>query len=121
MREKGDAVNDRIDTLGKLMSCAAEGRLTKQALAGLLTTRPRAAFLSACARIEEGYTDDCIAAGDPCLDSGCSMDSDEVCLQPLLRAGTDYRKACAAEWRKLFAKEENRSSDWKFNVAGWQS
>ena len=35
--------------------------------------------------------------------------ADEVCLQPLLRAGTEYHKACAAEWVKLFANRENRA------------
>jgi hypothetical protein len=33
----------------------------------------------------------------------------EVCLQPLLRAGTEYHKACAAEWTKLFVIRENRA------------
>ena len=62
--------------------------------------------LDACAVIERQYTDDC--AKDPCLDAGCSMDH-EVCLHPLLRAGTEYHKACAVEWVKLFANHENRA------------
>jgi len=33
----------------------------------------------------------------------------EVCLQPLLRSGTEYHKACAAEWAKLYAAPENRA------------
>jgi hypothetical protein len=90
------------------MRFAAEGRLTKHALATLLTEQPRRVFLGACASIEEKYTADCAAAKDPCLESGCSMEG-EVCLEPLLRANTDYHKACAAEWVKLFAHCENRA------------
>ena len=99
-------VDDTLDTPERLMARAAEGRLTKHALAMLLDGPPRQVFLDACAVIEKGYTADC--AKDPCLDAGCSMDG-EVCLQPLLRTGTEYHKACAVEWTKLFAVRENRA------------
>lgn len=101
-------MDDTLDTPERLMARAAEGRLTKHALATRLAAQPRRVFLDACAAIEKKYTDDCAAANDPCLESGCSME-DEVCLQPLLRAGTEYHKACAAEWVKLFANRENRA------------
>src|SRR5262245_66605411 len=89
----------------QLMRYAEEGRLTKHALATMLTPEPRRQFLQACAAIERKYTDNC--GDDPCLESGCSAQG-EICLQPLLRAGSEYHKACAAEWAKLFARHENR-------------
>ena len=90
-----------------LLKYAEEGRLTKHALATMLTPEARQRFLDACAAIEKNYTDECAAAKDPCLESGCSAEG-EICLQPLLRAGTEYHKACAAEWATLFSKPENR-------------
>jgi hypothetical protein len=89
-----------------LLSYAAEGRLTKHALAMTLTPEARGAFLDRCAAIEKEYTDEC-GASDPCLEAGCSARG-EICLQPLLRAGTEYHRKCGAEWAKLYAKEENR-------------
>ena len=91
----------------QLMKFAEEGRLTKHALATMLTPDSRRLFLDACAAIERKYTEDCAAQKDPCLESGCSAEG-EICLQPLLRASTEYHKACAAEWAKLFARHENR-------------
>jgi hypothetical protein len=91
----------------QLVKYAEEGRLTKHALATMLTPEARRQFLEACAAIEKKYTDECAATKDPCLESGCSVEG-EICLQPLLRAGTEYHKACAAEWAKLFAHDENR-------------
>jgi hypothetical protein len=91
----------------QLMKLAEEGRLTKHALATMLTPESRRHFLDACAAIEKKYTEACTAQQDPCLESGCSAEG-EICLQPLLRAGTEYHKACAAEWAKLFARRENR-------------
>ena len=104
-------MNNTLETPERLMALAAEGRLTKHALATLLAVPPRQVFLDACAAIEKKYTDEC-AAKDPCLESGCSMEG-EVCLQPLLRAGTEYHKACAAEWIKLFADPRHRIDAWK--------
>jgi hypothetical protein len=92
----------------RLMKDAVDGRLTKHELATHLAAGPRHLFLDACAAIEKTYTDDCAAAKDPCLESGCAVEG-EVCLQPLLRAGTDYHKACGAEWVKLFAERANRA------------
>jgi hypothetical protein len=99
--------NDTLDSPERVIALAAEGRLTKHALATRLAAAPRKVFLEACTAIEKTYTNDC-AAKDPCLEAGCSM-AGEVCLQPLLRAGTEYHKACAAEWAKLFANQENRA------------
>ena len=92
----------------RLMTYAVEGRLTKHALATHLSAESRRGFLDACAAIEKKYTDECTAANDPCLESGCALEGD-VCLQPLLRAGTDYHRACGAEWVKLFADRANRA------------
>jgi hypothetical protein len=101
-------MDDAATTPERLMALASEGRLTKHALATLLTEEPRHVFLDACARIEKKYTDDCVATKDPCLESGCAVEG-EVCLQPLLKSGTDYHKAYAAEWIKLFADRGNRA------------
>jgi hypothetical protein len=100
-----------IETPERVMTQATEGRLTKHALVSLLAPAARPAFLAACAKIELKYTEDCRALNDPCLESGCSMEGDR-CLQPLLRAGTDYHKACGAEWTKLFVDEANRDMGW---------
>ncbi len=89
-----------IDKPEQVAALAAEGRVPKDVLASLLPIEKRETFLAACAAIERAYTDACRSTGDPCLESGCSMDG-EVCLQPVLNAGTDYNKACAAEWIKL--------------------
>jgi len=90
-----------------LLNLAEEGKLTKHALATTLTPESRRHFLEACAAIEKKFTDACAAAHDPCLESGCSAEG-EICLQPLLRAESEYHKACGAEWAKLFASRENR-------------
>jgi hypothetical protein len=83
---------------------AEEGQVPKDVLANLLDPQRRPAYLAACAAIERRYTEACDATGDPCLESGCSIDHEagEVCLEPLLRAETEYQKACAAEWLKLY-------------------
>jgi hypothetical protein len=96
----------------RLMQIACEGRLPKQALAGLLRAESRQRYLKACADIERKYTEACTAKKDPCLESGCAVEG-EICLQPLLRAGVDYQKACAAEWLKLFRNPANRIDAWK--------
>jgi hypothetical protein len=109
-------MSDRFDSAERLMQYAAEGRLTKHALATLLATRPRGQFLDACTAIEKTYTEACGASGDPCLEAGCSAEGD-VCLQPLMRAGTDYHKACGIEWVSLFADPVNRVGWWKVAAA----
>jgi hypothetical protein len=101
-----------VDTPELLMQSAREGRLPKHALASLLTPESRQAFLAACAEIEARFTDACATSGDPCLESGCSCEG-EVCLQPLLRAGSDYLSACGAEWATLFAVDGNRDMAWR--------
>jgi hypothetical protein len=85
---------------------AEEGLLTKHVLATTLAPEPRQRFLRACAAIEKAYTEKC-GTTDPCMAAGCSAEG-EICLQPLLRAGTEYHKACGAEWAKLYARQENR-------------
>ena len=111
-------MNHRINTPKRLMTYAAEGRLTKHALASVLNADSRSAFLRACAQIERQYTLDCAATNDPCLESGCSAEG-EICLAPLLRAGTEYHKACASVWTKLFVDAENRVRGWEADVANW--
>jgi hypothetical protein len=101
----GSAMHQQT-TDSQLMKYAEEGRLTKHALATMLTPESRRKFLEACAAIERKYTIDC-GTQDTCLEAGCSAEG-EICLQPLLRAGSEYHKACAAEWAKLFARHENR-------------
>lgn len=96
----------------ELMKIAERGGLPKSALVNLLDVGHRQAFLDACAVIEKKYTEACTATNDPCLESGCALEG-EICLQPLVRAGIEYHKACAAEWIKLFADPRNRSHAWK--------
>jgi hypothetical protein len=106
------------DTPAQVMKYATDGRLSKHALASLLALDARGRFLDACAAIELKYTDDCRAMNDPCLESGCSAEG-ERCLQPLLRAGTEYHQACGAEWIKLFADGGNRDESWPATLSGY--
>ena len=107
-------VDRGVGTPEELMTLADQGLLPKSVLANLLDIEHRQAFLDACAAIEKKYTEDCTATNDPCLESGCAVEG-EICLQPLLRAGIEYHKACAAEWAKLFASPENRIQAWRNN------
>ena len=108
-------VNQRVGTPKRLMQFAEGGHLSKGVLVNLLDVENRRPYLEACAAIEKKYTEECTARNDPCLESGCSIDqaAGEICLQPLLRAGVDYHKACAAEWIKLFRRPKNRIDAWK--------
>src|SRR5579872_4294392 len=92
-----DMLNRNGWTPETLMKLAEEGHLSKAVLAESLSVEKRKPFLEACARIERTYTEECTAKNDPCLESGCSVVG-EICLQPLLNAGLEYHKACAAEW-----------------------
>jgi hypothetical protein len=92
----------------QLIARAAEGRFTKDELAGFLAIESRPPFLDACARIERQFTEECAAKNDPCLESGCSAQG-EICLQPLLHAGSAYFKACAAAWLPIFQDPKNRA------------
>lgn len=105
-------VDNQIGTPERLIEFAGEGHLPKQVLASLLSTENRHAYLEACTAIEKQYTEACTAKNDPCLDSGCSLEG-EVCLEPLLNAGAEYHKACAAEWIQLFKRPTNRIDAWK--------
>jgi hypothetical protein len=104
-----------IGTPERLMHFAEDGHVPKEVLGRLLEVEGRQAYLEACTDIEKKYTAECAARNDPCLESGCSIDQagGEICLQPLLKAGIDYHKACAAEWIKLFRNPENRIEAWK--------
>lgn len=106
-------------TPGDVIAHAIAGRLSKQALAGLLAPEARRVFYDGCSRIEQGYTSGCRDMNDPCLDSGCAM-AGEACLQPIQRAGSEFDKACAAEWATLFADDANRDRFWKATFASYE-
>jgi len=108
----GASVDQFVGTSEELMTLAAQGRLPKRMLVNLLDIQHRQAYLDGCAVIEKTYTEKCTATKNPCLESGCAVEG-EICLQPLLRAGIGYGRACAAEWIKLFADPRNRIDAWK--------
>jgi hypothetical protein len=95
-------------SLEDLIAAAVEGQFEKQDLAILLDPERRQPFLDACARIERRFTDECAAGNEPCLESGCALagEEGEACLQPLLRADVEYRKACGAQWIRFLRKGE---------------
>lgn len=92
---------DIVESADQIAAHAAEGRVPKHVLVTLLAPEKRREFLEACAAIEQRYTETCRASGDPCLASGCSMEAENICLDPLLRAGDEYYRACAAEFTRL--------------------
>jgi len=100
-----------VGTPEKLMAFAAEGRLTKQVLGSLLDADDALAYLNACAVIERRYTNECAAKNDPCLEEGCAVEG-EICLEPLLRAGLEYHRACGAAWTTLFEDPRHRTQAW---------
>jgi hypothetical protein len=107
-------VGQHLGSPDRLMKFAEEGHLPKHMLVNLLSIEQRQPYLEACAQIERRYTEACTAKRDPCLESGCSVEGeDEICLQPLLNAGIEYRQACAAEWIRRFRVSENRIDAWK--------
>lgn len=107
-------VSDRFGSPDRLMKFAEQGHLPKDVLVNLLSIDQRQPYLEACAQIERRYTEACTAENDPCLESGCSIEGeDEICLQPLLKAGMKYQQDCAAEWIKLFRASDNRIDAWK--------
>jgi hypothetical protein len=108
-------LNQCVGTPERLMQFAEDGHVSKAVLANLLDVEIRQPYLEACAAIEKRYTEECAAKNDPCLEPGCSIDqgAGEICLQPLLKAGIEYHKACAAEWTKLFRRPQNRIDAWK--------
>jgi hypothetical protein len=105
-------VDQRVGTPQRLVACAQAGHLPKRVLVNLLTTSNRRAYLASCAAIEKHYTEECTAQHDPCLESGCAVEGD-ICLQPVLRAGLEYHKACAAEWATMFANPRHRIDAWR--------
>jgi hypothetical protein len=109
-----------VQTAETLMHDAIEGRLPKQALAGLLALQTRQAFLTICADIEKAYTKICSTSGAPCLESGCSCE-DETCLEPLQRAGAEYHRACGAQFAALFAVGANRDAAWRLTASGYDT
>jgi hypothetical protein len=111
-------ITGRLGTPERLMAFAGEGHLSKQVMAQLLMPKIRQPYLAACTRIERAYTAACLASKDPCLAEGCSVEGeDEICLDPILRAGTEYPRACAAEWIKLFRAPANRIAAWRNSSA----
>ena len=98
----------KMQTPEQLMADAAEGRFTKDELAAFLTIANQRPFLDACARVEKKFTEDCTAKPDRCLEAGCAAEG-EICLQPLLHAGSAYSKACAAAWLPIFRESKNRA------------
>ena len=110
-RAAQDYWDRHVGSPDKLMTFAAEGRLTKQVLCSLLDAEDRRAYLDACSVIEKQYTAACTAKHDPCLESGCALEG-EVCLEPLLRAGREYHRACGAAWKTLFQDPQHRTRAW---------
>jgi hypothetical protein len=108
-----DIIDPSIITIERLTQLAANGHLSKDTLTQLLAPEQRKAYEDACGEIEKTYTHECQASGDPCLESGCSICEGEVCLQPLMHAGVEYQKKCAAEWTRFFANPQNRIDAWK--------
>jgi len=107
----------QLGTAARFMRFAAEGHVPHEVLLKVLDSSIRRPYLDTCASIERKYTTDCASSGDPCLESGCSIDHEagEICLQPLLRAGGDYEKECTAAWITLFESPENRIDEWRAN------
>lgn len=105
-------LDQRVGTPEKLMAFAEEGHLPKSALVTLLNIENRRPYLEACAAIEKRYTEQCTAKDEPCLESGCALEG-ETCLQPLLEAGIEYQKACAAEWVGRFQNPQKRIDIWR--------
>ena len=105
-------IGDKSHSLDRLMKSAEAGQLDKHELAELLASHSRPAFLEACEAIEKRIRADCAATGDPCLSDGCAIESDETCLQAVLKTGPDYQKACGAVWIELFRDPRNRNESW---------
>ena len=101
-------------TPDRLLAFAVSSHLTKLDLAGLLTPETREVFLQTCSDIERDYTHACGTSGDPCLEAGCSFEDEEnICLQPVLRAGEEYHRRCAEAWVKFFVDPANRAVAWR--------
>lgn len=105
-------LNPQVVTPDRLMKLAGDGRLSKHAMLTLLSPDQRPQYLAACADIEKGYTEACTAKHDPCLASGCALEG-EVCLNPVLAAGTEYQKACGEAWIALFRDPDHRADPWR--------
>jgi len=110
-RAAHDYWDRQVGSPEKLMAFAAEGHLTKLVLGSLLGAADTPAYLDACTVIEKRYTAECTAKPDPCLESGCALEG-EVCLEPLLRAGAEYHRACAGAWKIQFADPRHRIQAW---------
>jgi hypothetical protein len=89
--------DQRVGSPEKLMTFAAEGRLTKHVLKTLLGRVDAATYLEACTATEEQKTADCAPNDAPCLES---------------REGVEYHSACAAIWRTLFEDPRRRIKIW---------
>jgi hypothetical protein len=100
-----------INSPEQLMRLAEQGALSKFELAELLEPDSRHVFLEACRQIERGITDDCIARGEFCLQSGCPLDEGEVCLDAILETEPRYHQACATAWLPIYKDPRNRAVD----------
>jgi hypothetical protein len=102
-----------VGTPEHVIEVARQGGLAKLELLRFLTLDARKTFLDRCAVIEKQLTNACTCSGDPCLESGCSVEGeDEACLQPVERAGLEYYQACGNVFADLFADPKNRNSTW---------
>lgn len=101
-----------VVTPAELMTVAAVGLYSKAALWGLLAPAAKYELLATCAAIEKKLTEECTTRQDPCLEEGCAVEG-EVCLQAVLKAGSAYSTACAAEWIAIFANPANRIEAWR--------
>jgi len=105
----------------QVMIHAIEGRLSKHALATVLNLEPRRVFLDACAAIEKKNTDECAAAKDPCLESGCSAEG-ERCTAAAVEGGHLVSQGLRSRMgQAVFHPREpgeHMESTWRLAVAG---
>ena len=103
--------DEHVGSPEKLMAFAEDGRLTKQVLGSLLGSDIALTYLDACTVIEKQYTADCAASDDLCMESGCAAEG-EICLEPLLKAGREYQRACGTAWSIVFENPRHRTQAW---------
>ncbi|OGN08511.1 MAG: hypothetical protein A2750_02185 [Candidatus Yanofskybacteria bacterium RIFCSPHIGHO2_01_FULL_45_42] len=102
-----------VGTPTQLMDFALESGLSKLELANLLMPEKKKLYLGACARFEKALTEACTAKNDPCLEGGCAMIEEEVCLSAILEAGKIYTTAYVSMWINLFVDPSNRIPAWR--------
>ena len=85
----------------RIVESALNGEKSKQELADLLRPEKRQLFLEVCASIELVFTKSCGESGKTCLEDGCAMSEEEICLNPILVEGPNYYKAITHVWMEL--------------------